>query len=116
MMQSRMNAITKLDIYLYPYQVRHTFEYTREGIFLGLIIKSRNLKNVITTARAKHEINDYKEELEKTYQDIYDILALLFKANKNSSANTVFYSNLYKKCKDKSVFNQFINPTSIKTS
>lgn len=56
----------------------------------------------------EYHIPNFEEELEKTYHDIYDILALLFKANENSSANTVFYSNLFKKCKDKGVFNQFI--------
>ena len=87
---------------------KNTYEYTREGIFLGLIIKSMNLKKIITSSKAEHEITKVKEELEKTYQDIYDILALLFKTNESSSANTVFYSNLVKKCKDKGVFSQFI--------
>jgi hypothetical protein len=66
---------------------KNTYEYTREGIFLGLIIKSMNLKKIITSAKAEHEITKVKEELEKTYQDIYDILALLFKTNESSSAN-----------------------------
>jgi hypothetical protein len=90
------------------YRDRKTFEYTREGIFLGLIIKSMNLKKVINTARAEHEITKDQKELEKTYQDIYDILGLLFKANENSSANTIFYLKLFTKCKDKGVFNQFV--------
>ena len=92
-----------------PYIDRKTtYEYTREGIFLGLIIKSMNLKKVIITAKAEHGIIKDQKELEKIYQDIYDILGLLFRANENSSANTVFYSNLFKKCKDKGVFNQFV--------
>ena len=72
------------------------YEYTRGGIFLALIIESLN--------SAKDRRN-----LENVYQDIYDCLVnLVFNVNENSLASNIFYSNLLKKCKDKGVFDKFV--------
>jgi hypothetical protein len=85
------------------------YEYTREGIFLALIIKSMDLKGVVNTTRTKDKATQDIKNLENVYRDIYDCLVnSVFKVNENSLAANIFYSNLIKKCKDKDVFDKFV--------
>jgi hypothetical protein len=67
-----------------------------------------NLKKVIAITKKEDSITEYTGELENTHQQVYDILDLSFKVNKDSSASNIFYSTLFKKCKDKGVFDNLI--------
>ena len=92
------------------YTERISYEYTRGGIFLALLIESINLKKVISIMNAQNKAAEDKKNLDKIHQDIYDcLLNLVFKVNENSLASNIFYSNLIKKCKDKDVFDKFID-------
>jgi hypothetical protein len=92
------------------YAEKVLYEYTRGGIFLALIIKSMDLKAVINTMRTKDKATEDIKNLENVYRDVYDCLVnSVFKVNENSLASTIFYSNLIKKCKDKDVFDKFID-------
>ena len=84
-----------------PYAEKVLYEYTRGGIFLALIIGS---------ARAKDKATENIRNLEKVHQNIYYCLVnLVFKINENSLASNIFYSNMFKKCKDKGVFDKFVD-------
>lgn len=91
------------------YTERISYEYTRGGVFLALIIESINLKEIINTARTEDKAIEDKRNLERIHHDIYDCLVnSVFKVNENSLASNIFYSNLLKKCKDRDFFDKFV--------
>jgi hypothetical protein len=68
-----------------------TYKYTKGAILLALTIKSM-----------KH-----KKDLE-TYKNIYDLFHLAFEVKADSLASTIFYQNLFRKCKGKGILNKFV--------
>jgi hypothetical protein len=90
--------------------VKVSYEYTRGGIFIALLIESINLKEVISITNAQNKATEDKKNLHKIHQDMYDcLLNFVFKVKDNSVASDIFYSNLLKKCKDKGIFDKFID-------
>jgi hypothetical protein len=83
-------------------------EYTKPGILLALIIKTLNLKEVITITTKKDKIVEQRKELDRVYQDIYRVLDLAFKIKKDSSSAVIFYSTLFQNCKNKGIFDKLV--------
>jgi hypothetical protein len=52
------------------------YEYTKQGIFLILIIKSMNLENEISLMNVQAKQLEKKKELEHNNQTIYDLIAI----------------------------------------
>jgi hypothetical protein len=84
------------------------YEYTKSGILLALIIKSLNMKEVITITTRKDKIIEQGKALEKVYQDIYEVLDLAFRIKEDSSSAVIFYSGLFQNCKDKGIFDKLV--------
>jgi hypothetical protein len=84
------------------------FEYTKSGILLLLIIKSLNLKAVITITTRKDKIVELTKALQKIYEDIFNLLRLAFRTEKDSSGAVIFYSTLFQKCRDKGIFDKLV--------
>jgi hypothetical protein len=106
----RRSSATKLQQTDSLYTERVLYEYTRGGIFLALIIESINLKKVISITRAKDKTTEYRSNIDNIHQNLYDCLVnSVFKVKENSVASNIFYSNLLKKCKDKGVFDKFVD-------
>jgi hypothetical protein len=79
------------------------FEYTNGGLLITLILRSMNLKEVIAITKEKDKINEHNKELDKIYQEIYDLFGLSL-GKKESPASNLFYFRFYQKCKARGIF------------
>ena len=55
------------------------FAYTKFGILLALIIKSMNLRKIISIERDQNKILNYEQESEKINQTIYELFDSILK-------------------------------------
>ena len=85
------------------------YSYTRGGILLALISRTLGLKGVIAITKADIVINKYQNELERTFQWIYEVFAIAFKANKNPSASEIFHSCLFEQLKIRGLIPVLVN-------
>jgi hypothetical protein len=86
-----------------------TYEYTKSGIFLVLIIKSMNLTNVIAITKKENTFVELKKQLDNVHSEIYEVFNLAYKINQDSPASDIFYSIYFQKSKDKQLFDKLVN-------
>jgi hypothetical protein len=82
--------------------------YTETGRLIVLIIKSMNLENEILFERNQQKMQNKKNELKQNNQIIYGLIDSLLTIEDYSPYSHIFYSALFKKFKDKEVFDKFI--------
>jgi len=85
------------------------YSYTKAGRLIALIIKSMNLESEILFERDQYKIQNKKNELQQNNQVIYELISSILTIQDYPSYSNIFYSALFKKIKDKGVFDKFIH-------
>lgn len=85
------------------------FAYTKFGILLALIIKSMNLRKIISIERDQNKILNYEKESEKINQTIYELFDSILKIGEDYPYSYVFYKDLINKIKEKGLFGKLVN-------
>lgn len=88
------------------------YAYTKFGILLALVIKSQNLKKLLSFEKQKGDQNkilNYQKDLENNNQIIYELFDSVLKIGEDYPYAYVFYNDLFKKIKEKGLFGKLVD-------
>ena len=85
------------------------FAYTKFGILIALIIKSMNLRKIISIERDQNKIRNFEKESDKINQTIYELFDSILKIGEDYPYSYVFYKDLLNKIKEKGLFGRLVN-------
>ena len=85
------------------------YAYTKYGILLALVIKSQNLKRMLSLERDHNKVLNYQKDLEKNNVVIYELIDSILKIGEDYPYAYVFYKDLFSKIKEKGLFGKLVD-------
>lgn len=88
------------------------YAYTKYGILLALVIKSQNLKKLLSLEKQKNDQNkilNCQNDLDNNNQVIYELFDSMLKIGEDYPYAYVFYNDLFKKIKEKGLFGKLVD-------